>query len=95
MPASGLDQTLGFIGSPSWLPTLRELTLCVVLNSPGCASPAALGFFLRRTPDQAHDDRAPPSLGEPSRTPCSRLAPSYPVEAGCLSFAPPCPKLPR
>jgi hypothetical protein len=40
---------LGFIGSPSWLPTLRELTLCVVLNSPGCASPAALGFFLRRT----------------------------------------------
>jgi hypothetical protein len=47
VPASGLDQTLGFIGSPSWLPTLRELTLCVVLNSPGCASPAALGFFFR------------------------------------------------
>jgi hypothetical protein len=68
MPASGLDQALGFIGSPSWLPTLRELTLCVVLNSPGCASPAALGFFFR----QAHG--ALSGLGVSHDQKCARAA---------------------
>jgi hypothetical protein len=84
MPASGLDQTLGFIGSPSWLPTLRELTLCVVLNSPGCASPAALGFFLRRTLTKPMMTVLAPSLGEPSRTPCSRLAPGLSSKPGAF-----------